>query len=137
VRPLFARATRRLLCFGVPPVIAAALLGPWLADRLFGVEWAASGTFVLLLVPMFAAQLVVNPLSQTAILMERQGWQLVADLVRTIAVVGSLWLPYRAGWSSSGAIAAYSACMAVTYIGYYILYALILRAGPSGRGDHV
>lgn len=130
---LFGRATRRLLLFGAPPVVAAALVGPSMFTRLFGPEWTASGTFVQLLVPMFIAQFVVSPLSQTAILLERQGLQMAADLARTMIVVGSLWLPYRLGWPSNWAVGLYSVCMVVMYIGYYQMYRRILRVGPQER----
>lgn len=130
---LFGRASRRLLIIGTPPVIGAAVAGPWLFARLFGAEWAETGAYVQALVPAFIAQFVISPLSQTAIVMERQDVQMIADAIRMLLVLGAFWYSHHLGWSSSVAIRLYSGCMFLTYVGYYLLYWGILKTSAKGE----
>lgn len=128
---LFDRFTRRLLLLGGVPVLLVGLVAPSLFGVVFGPEWRAAGVYVWLLTPMFVAQIVVSPLSQSAVLLERQGVQLLADGMRTAAVLAALVVPALLGWSARATVAAYSVCMFITYLAYLQMYRRILTGVSS------
>jgi O-antigen/teichoic acid export membrane protein len=141
--PLFNRLMRRLLLVGGVPVVLVGLAAPPLFGTVFGDAWHPAGVYVRLLTPMFVAQIVVSPLSQSAALLERQGVQLVADALRTAAVLAAVVVPSLLGWSAAASVAAYSVCMLITYLGYLQMYRQLLRgvsapaappAAPSPAG---
>lgn len=123
---LYRKTTRRLLLIGILPIAAAGIVAPRLFAWIFGPEWAASGTFVLLLVPAYVAQFVVFPISQTSAILERQLPKLTIDGVRVAAVTASILVPYRLGWGSIAAIGTYSVCMTMTYGLYFVFYRRIV-----------
>jgi O-antigen/teichoic acid export membrane protein len=125
---LFHRLVRRLLLVGAVPVVMVGLVAPPVFARVFGAEWHSAGVYVWWLTPMFVAQIVVSPISQSAALLERQGVQLVADALRTVAVFAAIGGAALLDWSDTAAVGAYSLCMLVTYVAYFEVYRRLLRS---------
>ena len=126
IRRLFHRLVRRL----APMSLALGLGGlvcPWAFPVVFGADWAQAGEFAALLAVTCAAQLMVSPLSNIAVLTRRQGSQLWLDAVRVTAVILSLWGSHKLGVSATGAVMAFAICMTLLYGAYFIFYARLAR----------
>lgn len=113
---LFAQSSKALAVVGVSTVAVLVALGPWLFDTVLGSEWAVSGTYAQAMSFAIGAQLVAAPLSQTLIVLERQGVQLLWDVGRLSATVGAVWGAYLLGASALEAIWIYGSVSTVLYL---------------------
>ncbi len=84
---LFNKTARKLFLFISIPVMFGGLMAPWIFSSTFGKQWYVSGKYIAVLLPMFAAQTVVFPLSQTLNILERQDLQLIWDFLRLLIVI--------------------------------------------------
>ena len=109
------------------PLGLVAVYGPRLFALLFGDAWVAAGEFARILAVLYLARAVVNPLSQTLNLLERQGRMLALDALRAAAVV--LVFVAAASWdmSASATIAWYGLAMTVSYGGYWLAALFAVR----------
>lgn len=133
---LFSALSRRLLAYGGIPIVLVGVVGPAVFGPVFGPGWEVTGTYVLLLTPMFVGQFVVSPVSQVAAVMERQGLQLALDAFRTATVALAIFAPWALGWSHLRAVGCYSAGMLVTYTVFFVVYRRMVSAaaGPAPAG---
>ena len=90
MRRLFVRTSWKLFQYVGVPLMLGGLTAPWTFGVVFGERWRVSGWYIVALLPMFLGQIVVTPLSQTLNILERQDLQLIWDVSRFIAVVGTV-----------------------------------------------
>lgn len=107
----FWKASKALTAVGLLSALVLFALGPTVFAFVFGEEWRNSGEFARAMAPALAAQLIASPLSQTLIIFERNGLQLMWDVFRVAIVAGSVALagfvglgPIAAAWALSGAL---------------------------------
>ncbi|MBG0562457.1 lipopolysaccharide biosynthesis protein [Actinoplanes aureus] len=84
------RTAGRLLLVGVVPAGVLLLFGPPLFGAVFGSAWTPSGEYARVLALGCLAQFVVNPVSQTLNVLERQGQQLRWDVARSVLTLGGV-----------------------------------------------
>jgi O-antigen/teichoic acid export membrane protein len=121
VWPLFRRITHRLAPLATVMLVGAVacpLVFPW----VFGSRWGTAGIMGGMLAVSMAAQILVSPISNIAVLLKRQGLQCGLDAVRAVVVVLTFWLPARMGLTAIYAVAWYAGSMTVLYGGYYLTY---------------
>jgi O-antigen/teichoic acid export membrane protein len=126
VKDLFNRMAKKLLLYGALPLIILGILGPLTFELIFGKGWGESGYYILILFPMSLGQFVISPLSQTAVIFEKQGTQLFLDLLRVLIVVSTLTLPKLMSLSHYITIMLYSLGMFVVYTISYFFYRNII-----------
>ncbi len=132
VRDLFGRVLRNLTLLAAVPFTILIVLGPPIFEFIFGQEWRTAGQFAQAAAPMFAAQFVTSPLSQTLTLLERQDVQLWFGLTRLGAiglVFASVTVLDLSAWST---VFGYSI---VNTIAYVVLALLSLRHLEMRDGD--
>jgi O-antigen/teichoic acid export membrane protein len=129
---LFDSVTAKLIPFSLL-VLLFGCLSPFAFGFVFGPEWKRAGVFAAVLSLHAAAQLVVSPISNIAILMERQDLQMVADVIRCVVVFLSFLVPHRLGYSATVAIACYAVTMLLVYAGSFIMYRRIAHSARSPR----
>jgi O-antigen/teichoic acid export membrane protein len=134
---LFARVARRLFLVGVGPALVLGVAGPWLFSLVFGAEWREAGIIAQVSAVMFLAQLVVQPLSQTFIILERQELQLRWDTLRLVAVVASLAIAGAAGWDAIPAIVLLNVSLTLAYLLLLWWMYRVLRARSTGGTERV
>jgi len=127
---LFDSVTAKLIPFSLL-VLLFGCLSPFAFGIVFGPEWKRAGVFAAVLSLHAAAQLVVSPISNIAILRERQDLQMIADVIRCVAVFLSFAVPYRLGYSATVAIACYAVTMLLVYAGSFIMYRRIAHSVKS------
>ncbi|MEH0825572.1 MULTISPECIES: lipopolysaccharide biosynthesis protein [unclassified Micromonospora] len=128
-RAIFIRVSRKLALVAAPSALVLLVGAPWIFSVLFGEQWGSSGVYAQALAVYTAAQIVASPLSQTLVVFERQGLQLIWDAARFLLVTGVV-----SGVALSGA----SAVTAVWSLGiagtlaYAASWLLSLRAVTLG-----
>jgi O-antigen/teichoic acid export membrane protein len=126
VRHLHHSILRRTVKFGLG-LIGLGILSPWIFPLVFGARWAQAGIFAAWMALFCAAQLVVSPASNLAVLLRRQELQFALDLLRVLVVVPSLVVPHLLGATVTQTVACYSLCMFGLYGVYYAVYAHLAR----------
>jgi O-antigen/teichoic acid export membrane protein len=131
LRPLFLNTTKKLLMLGAPPLLLLGMVGPQLFKLVFGENWQEAGIMMQVMVPMFIAQFVVVPISQTLIILERQSLQGIWDAIRLTIIIAIFIIANRMAWSYSLSIAMYSLAMTICYVGLFFLSYYALNAHRS------
>lgn len=130
VQVLFDRLS--ILLGGVATVFALATIT--LAEPVFawllGETWRTSGELAALFVFATAMQLVASPLSQTLLVSERTGQQLIIDIVRALALIIAFTIIYLFDISLNPAVTTIGL---VSAAGYLLLWSLNRRAAADVR----
>ncbi|MBM0225779.1 MULTISPECIES: lipopolysaccharide biosynthesis protein [Micromonospora] len=114
-RRIFVGASRKLTLVAGPAALAVVLGAPAVFAVVFGAPWRTSGAYTQALALYMAAQIIASPLSQTLIVLERQGLQLAWDVGRVVLVTGAVVAAARSGASALTAIWALGVSGAVAY----------------------
>ncbi|WP_423924287.1 lipopolysaccharide biosynthesis protein [Frigoribacterium sp. 2-23] len=117
----------RLAIVGGAGAIVVLVLGPALFGVVFGSEWSEAGRFAQILVPAYAAQIVVSPLSRLLPLLERQGVQVAWDVGRLIVTIGSVIAGVTLGLGIGVTLTGFASASCVAYA---VLLVLVVRASP-------
>jgi len=131
----FIATFKRLLVLGSVPLVAFVALGPWIIPLVFGRQWESAGWYVAILGPMYFAQFVMSPVSQTLNVLERQGCQLGWDAARLVLVIAALVAPSLAGYRPVVTLALYSAAMTMAYGALLFLCVAAIKDEEFRRSD--
>lgn len=123
LRPIITANVRALAAIAVPMAVLALLAAPPMFEVIFGAQWRQAGVFAQILALAYAAQLIVSPISQTLLILERQGEQLAWDAFRMVVTVGGPLVAAALGASptqavlvlAAGFITCYGALLATCY----------------------
>ena len=121
VASLFSRASRRLLAIGASVGLVFMVAGPHIFALVFGQEWEISGYYAQAMALGVAAQFVGTPLSQTLIVYERLGLQLLWDSSRLLLVSTAIIACAAIGASALTAIWVLSLASAVSYLASWLM----------------
>jgi len=127
LRRLFRDSAIRLFLIGIGPTLLLMIAGPLLFSVIFGAKWEMAGVYARYLAPALLAQLVMSPLSDTTIILERMDLQLVTDAVRVGLVLGAFFVADELSWSSNTALLALSAALFLSYIVYFLVAWSLVR----------
>jgi O-antigen/teichoic acid export membrane protein len=119
---LFFKFFKKLVFFSVFLFVGVFIFGPRLCAVVFGENWADTSMFIRIMAPMLIFQFIVSPLSQSANIIEKQGVQLIMDIIRFLFAFAALVVPYCYGWDGFGAIMVYSFVMMAIYIVHFFIY---------------
>jgi len=109
------------LLIAVPVGSVFVLFGPSLFSLIFGSEWREAGEYARILSFMIVARFAVNPVSQTLLIVEKQGTQLLIDVTRLVLVVVGFLLPRLMKIEVLGAVTFYSMLMVLVYLISYVI----------------
>lgn len=129
LKPFFRRTVLRLAVLWFLPALALVVAGRSIFLTLFGTQWGEAGVMASVMAPSLYFQAVVNPVSQTLLVVERQRRTFYLDALRGTAVLLALLYSAIAKLSPTLTVASYSAAMTVSYIGY-----LVATDRAVGRG---
>lgn len=92
IRPVIVACLRRLVLLAIVIFIPIAAVGPWAVPMILGDGWAASGMFLLALLPGVVSDFIVVPVFPILGLVERLWTQLAGSIIRiglfTSAIMG-------------------------------------------------
>ncbi|MEO7124578.1 MAG: oligosaccharide flippase family protein [Nakamurella sp.] len=115
LRPIIRSNVKVLSAISVPMAVVLVFVSPPLFAFVFGAQWREAGVYAQILALGYAANLIVSPMSQTLLILEKQGKQLVWDASRMIVTVGGPLVAAMLGYSATVAIATLSAGFVVCY----------------------
>lgn len=128
VSGLFLKLTVQLSLVGSLAALLIILVGEPAFAWLLGEEWRQSGKFAQLFAISSVAQLIVVPLAQTLIIANRTGLQLMIDVARAMAILGTLLLAWVSKLDVEGTVLALAI---VSLLGYTALWVVNKRASRS------
>lgn len=115
LRPIIRSNVKALSAISLPIAVVLVLVSPPLFSFVLGAQWREAGVYAQILAFGYAAQLIVSPISQTLLILEKQGAQLAWDASRLVVTLGGPLLAAELGASPTGAIATLSAGFVVCY----------------------
>jgi O-antigen/teichoic acid export membrane protein len=133
INALFMATTWRLLGFGVLSLGVVVAAGPQLFALVFGSAWTEAGRFAQLLALMSLGKLVIGPVAQTLIVLERQNIQFAWDALRFFALLLVFLAAHQLKWLPLQTIAVVSAVMTIYYIVLFVLTRQLLLGNLPGR----
>lgn len=128
-RPL-RRVVGRLMVLGIVAAVVVMVSGPTVFGAVFGPGWVRSGEYARILVPAFAMQVAVSPVSQVLGMLGRQSWQLAWDAGRLILTCGAVLVPSLLGASVESMLASLSVAITVSYL---VMLGMVIAAVRAVR----
>lgn len=135
VRDLLVRLVVRLACAGGVGALVVVLTSPLVFSQVFGPAWAVSGTYAQVLVPAFAVQLAVSPVTQVLSMLRRQGAQLVWDGSRLVLSAAAVLVPSVLGAPMPIVLAILASAMVVSYGAVLVLVIRAVRTHDEQIAD--
>lgn len=133
---LLRRTVKAQLALGIPAMVVAVVLAPWLVPVVFGSQWSEAATFLQLLAVMALAQFVAGPVTSMFDVAEQQHLELVTEVVKIVSIAAPIIIAAELGASAQGAVAAASVGGAVAYsvvlLGAYISSVRVSDASADG-----
>ncbi|WP_180038318.1 oligosaccharide flippase family protein [Acinetobacter sp. YH16052] len=86
------KSIKQLILIGVIPLVIISLLSPFIFPIVFGKEWVRAGEMILWMLPWFAMQLIVSPISMALYVIKKNKVALLLQIVGLIIRVGGLLL---------------------------------------------
>ncbi len=121
---LYMKILSKLSIIAILPTLILLFASPWLIPIVFGKEWSGAGTYSQVLSIMFFVKFIASPLSQTLIILEKQAWQLVCDIVRLFLLCLVFFLAWVYSWTPLYAVIVYGIVMSGMYI-YQMIISII------------
>ena len=122
-RALFYRTSARLAGASLVGAAGLLLFAPAMFRLVFGAEWTTSGDYARALALGLAAQMVAYPLSQTLVVLGRQGQQLAWDAGRLLLTVGVVMACASLHVTAMTAVWALGVALALSYFaGWWMAY---------------
>ncbi len=89
----FISTFRKLTAIATPPFLVLQFFSPALFALIFGERWRVAGEYAQLMCPMFYLRFVSNPLSLTAIVAQKNGFEFLwhAGLLFSLAIVAAVY----------------------------------------------
>lgn len=115
LKGLFLRVGWKLLLFSLPPAAVLVVLGPWLFRIVFGPNWVEAGEYARALGISLPFLMCIAPLTQTLLIIERQGLLLIGELARATIIVGSMYVVCSRGLPALTAVWTYSIATIASY----------------------
>jgi O-antigen/teichoic acid export membrane protein len=128
---LFNKIFLRLLLAGLPAMLALAILGPVLAGPLLGAQWQESGIYLAMITPWLYVQLAVVPLSRIMSVLQRQDLKLLVDFFFLGATILSFVMARGLGLDIRQYVLVLTALMVVSYLFYFSMIRIALRAAKE------
>ncbi|WP_413452520.1 oligosaccharide flippase family protein [Georgenia phoenicis] len=130
LRPFITKSAWRLLAVGLGPSLLLAVTGPAVFDLVFGSTWREAGVFAQIVVASYLAQFCVAPVSRALVILGWQVTQLVWDVTRALATLGTIVAAATLELSLTGCLVALTCAQVASYL---VLFLLCVNA--AGRAD--
>ncbi|MBF8795121.1 oligosaccharide flippase family protein [Pseudomonas monteilii] len=114
-RQTFLKTFYLLAGLSIVPFIIFAFLGEWAFGLVFGEEWAESGRYAVVLVPLFFMRFVISPLSYAIYIAQKQKLDLLWQVALLVLTCVCFILPREI----ETALWSYSIGYALMYVIYF------------------
>jgi len=114
-RRIFLKTFGLLAALAIVPFAIFALVGEWAFALVFGPEWAESGRYAVLLIPLFFMRFVISPLSYTIYIAQKQKLDLLWQVFLLLLTCACFMLSQEI----DAALWSYSIGYALMYMLYF------------------
>ncbi|MDO1528143.1 oligosaccharide flippase family protein [Fulvimonas sp. R45] len=132
-RGLFYKLMRKLALFGLVPLVAVIVLGPWLVPWIFGQKWKAAGWAAAIIAPWLYAALVVSSLSRTLSVIQAQEYKFVYDVGAASLFILAFFVAKYTHPSFLELVSILSGTGVLSYIIYLVLLVVVVEAQLETR----
>jgi O-antigen/teichoic acid export membrane protein len=115
---LFRRTLRRLAFICIPLMALLAVVSEILVGIVFGSEWHEAGVYIVILSPLYAAQMLSSPLGGTLDVLERQDLLFIREVARIALLTMAIGVAVLLGLSALWAVILLSAAGTLAYVFY-------------------
>jgi O-antigen/teichoic acid export membrane protein len=115
LKKLSVKLFKKLILFGLIPVIPIVLFGPFLFSFVFGESWYKAGVFGRILTMLVYSRFIFLPVSRVFDVYERQKEALFLDVIRVIIVLVVFIVVKFSLIDSYWAVGLYSISMSIIY----------------------
>lgn len=123
------RSVSLLFAFALAPFAVLVAFGVPIFEIVFGPEWSEAGRYAQILAPMVLLQLVIFPLTNVPILMQRHRAILLWAVTKLLAVGLAIYAGY-ALWTARGAVFLYAIARAASLLALLIGVVRATNAWP-------
>ena len=119
--PLIKKTAAVLFSIGVWPALGLVFLAPRIFEVVFGARWVEAGVLAACVAPSFLAHFVVNPLTRTVLVVERQELKFIYDLMSLFGPIVVFVVAHLRTWPLVTTVIALTGFKAASYIVYYLI----------------
>lgn len=114
---IFISTFKRLVLIGFVPFTILGIFAPELFSFVFGEKWRVAGEFAQIMTPMFFINFIVNPLSYTFFIVQKQRMNLIGQMTLLVLTVISIYYGVNYG-DEYTIVLAFSISYSVVYFLY-------------------
>jgi len=118
VRAILLNTVKKLAISAGLIYVPIALVSPFLFGPLFGERWAAAGTLMAILAPVYLAGLVASPVSRLLLVTNRVELKLIFDVISVAAPLLAFYGMHRMAYGFLSCVAVYSGLAVFSYLLY-------------------
>lgn len=111
-----------LSVMAIPIGAALMLLGPWACELVFGDGWGVAGEYIRLLTPMFMLRFVAGGVNCAAIIVNKQQYDFLIQMLLTVSVVVVFILSSVLKWEIEMFLFVLNAAFSVIYVAYLLIF---------------
>lgn len=121
-----------MLLIAIP--ITAALMGfaPWACEVFFGKGWYIAGRYIQILTPMYILRFIAGGVSTSAILANKQQFDLVVQVILVLCSAGTFFLTKIFAWPIETFLMVLNTSFSIVYIAYIWLFWRCAKGKWSG-----
>jgi O-antigen/teichoic acid export membrane protein len=121
LQPLIKKTAGVLLLVGAWPALGLVFLAPRIFEVIFGARWVEAGVLAACVAPSFLAHFVVNPLTRTVLVVERQELKFIYDVMSLIGPIVVFVVAHLRAWPLVMTVIALTSFKAASYIVYFLI----------------
>jgi O-antigen/teichoic acid export membrane protein len=91
-KDIYLKTLKSLVLLGAAPFLVLGIFSPEIFAFVFGENWVAAGEMAQIMTPMFFLSFIVNPLSYTFFIVQKQKLNLVGQIMLLILTTISIYL---------------------------------------------
>lgn len=130
-REIYRSTVGLLLGLAIPCTILLMLFAPWACEFVFGKGWHVAGEYIRILAPMFALRFTAGGVNCSAIIVNKQQYDLIIQILLTASVIVIFILSRILSLPISGFLTILSAVFSVIYAVYIYLFWLCAKGKRS------
>jgi len=116
-KDIYIKTFKSLVLLGIVPFTILGIFAPEIFAFVFGEKWKVAGEFAQIMTPMFFLKFIVNPLSYTFFITQKQKLNLIGQFILLILTMISIYIGLKLNDEYSTVIA-----VAILYSFYHIFY---------------
>ena len=121
----------KLFLLAILPTLILLFFGSTIFKFIFGNNWVQSGRFIQIMAIPYLFRFIMNPVSQTLLILEKQNIQFYWDLSRVILIGLIFYFCKRNGVDIYVAVGMYSFGMMTMYLGQYFIMRKYIKSYES------